>query len=173
MNHAADTATPTTALTALRKRATAWWGALAVRERRLLGVAAGVLGLMLVWWLAVQPAWRTVARAPAERALLDAQWHAMQGLAAEAEALRSAPPVNAEQAAAALRAATARLGDKGRLALQGDRAVLTLTGVGAQQLTAWLAEARSGARAQPLEAKLAHAAQGYSGMLVLAVGGAP
>jgi general secretion pathway protein M len=169
----ATLATHTAALGALRTRASAWWRSLAVREQRWLLVATAVLGLALLWWLAVQPAWRTVARAPAERALLDAQWQAMRALATEAEALRAAPPVNAEQAATALRAATARLGDKGRLALQGDRAVLTLTGVSAQPLTAWLAEARSGARAQPLEAKLAQAAQGYSGTLVLAVGGTP
>ena len=57
------------------------------------------------------------------------------------------------------------------LALQGDRAVLTLNGVGTGALRDWLAEARTGARARPLEANLARAAQGYSGTLVVAFEG--
>ncbi len=149
-----------------------WWRSLAARERRLLGLAAAVLGLYVLWALAVQPAWRTLVRAPAELDALESQLQTMQRLAAEAAQLRAAPPVDAGQAVAALQAATARLGDKGRLALQGERAVLTLTGAGTQQLRDWLAEARSGARARPLEANLARAAQGYSGTIVVAIGGA-
>ena len=41
-----------------------WWRARAERERRLLLVAAGIVVAGLVWALAVQPAWRTIARAP-------------------------------------------------------------------------------------------------------------
>ena len=149
----------------------AWWQGLAERERRLALLAAAVVVLGLVWLLAVQPAWRTITRAPAELDTLDAQLQTMQRLAAEAQQLRSAPPVAPDQAAAALRAATDRLGDKGKLALQGDRAVLTLSGAGTGALRDWLAEARAGARARPLEANLTRAAQGYSGTLVVAIGG--
>lgn len=149
----------------------AWWLGLAERERRLALLAAGAVVLGLVWLLAVQPAWRTITRAPAELDTLDAQLQTMQRLAAEVQQLRSAPPVMPDQAAAALRAATERLGDKGKLALQGDRAVLTLSGAGTGALRDWLAEARAGARARPLEATLTRAAQGYSGTLVLAIGG--
>jgi general secretion pathway protein M len=150
-----------------------WWRALAGRERRLLLAAAAVLGLYLVFALAWLPAWRTLGRAPAERDRLESQWQAMQRLAEEARQLRATPPVEPELAAAALKAATERLGEKGRLSLQGDRAVLTLNGVGASELRDWLAEARSGARARPLEAHLTRAAQGYSGTLVVVIGGGP
>jgi general secretion pathway protein M len=150
-----------------------WWRGLAVRERRLLLTAAAVLGLYLVWAVTWQPAWRTIVRAPAELDALEAQLQTMQGLADEARQLRTTPPVNPELAAAALKAATERLGEKARLSLQGDRAILTLTGVGTGELRDWLAEARSGARARPLEAKLARAAQGYSGTLVVVIGGGP
>lgn len=153
--------------------ARAWWQTLAARERRLLLGAAVVLGLYLTWALAVQPAWRTIDRAAAERDGLDAQWQTMQRLAGEAQQLRAAPPVSREQAVAALEAAAARLGMAGALTLQGDRAVLTLNGVGTGQLRDWLAEARSGARARPLEAKLTRVAAGYSGTLVVAIGGGP
>jgi general secretion pathway protein M len=53
--------------------------------------------------------------------------------------------------------------------LQGDRAVLTLKDVGTGALNDWLAEARSGARARPLEVTLSRVAQGYSGTLVVAL----
>ena len=149
----------------------AWWQGLAMRER--LGVALGgsVLVLYAVWALAVQPAWRTLNTAPVEIDALDAQLQTMQGLAGEAGVLRAAPPVNLEQAGAALKAATERLGDKGRLSLQGERAVLTFNAIGTQALSGWLAEARSGARARPIEATLTRAAQGYNGTLVLTIGG--
>ena len=148
-----------------------WWAALSARDRRLLGLAGTVLGLFITWSLAVQPAWRTLSIAPAQREALDSQWQAMQRLAVEAKDLRAAPPVSIEQSSAALRAATERLGEKGRLALQGERAVLTLQGVSTSQLRDWLAEARSGARARPVEARLTRAAQGYNGTVVVALGG--
>lgn len=149
-----------------------WWAALPARDRRLIALAATVLGLFITWTLAVQPAWRTLQTAPAQRESLDAQWQAMQQLAAEVKGLRAAPPVSIDQSSAALQAATERLGDKGRLALQGERAVLTVQGASTSQLRDWLAEARSGARARPLEARLTRAAQGYSGTVVVALGGA-
>lgn len=159
-------ASPMTALAP----AAAWWRGLAARERQLLSMAAALLALALLWWLAVAPAWRTLSRAPAELDLLDGQLQTMQRLAAEAQQLRATPPVNPEAAAAALKAATERLGDKGRLQLQGERAVLTLNGVATQPLRDWLAEARTGARARPVEAALARGPSGFSGTLVVALG---
>jgi general secretion pathway protein M len=148
-----------------------WWRGLSPRDRGMAALGATVLSLFIVWLVAVQPAWRTVASAPAELDALDVQLQSMQRLAVEANELRATPAVNAEQAAAALKAATDRLGEKGRLKLQGDRAVLTINGAGTAQLRDWLAEARSGARARPVEAKLARGTEGYSGTLVLAIGG--
>ena len=95
----------------------------------------------------------------------------MQSLAGEAAELRAAPSVNRDQANAALKAATERLGAAGKLVLQGDRAILTVNNAGTAALRDWLAEARSGARARPLEASLSRAASGYSGTVVMAVGG--
>lgn len=165
---AAAASSTAAARTALR----AWWLGLAVRERRAVIAAGVVLGVFLIWAVALQPAWRTLRAAPAEHDRLDAQQQSMQRLAAEAAALRATPPVAPAQAAAALQAATDRLGGRGRLTLQGDRAVLTLDGAGTGALRDWLAEARSGARARPVEANLTRGAQGgLSGTLVLALGG--
>jgi general secretion pathway protein M len=94
-------------------------------------------------------------------------------LAAERDAgLRAASPVPTEQASTALRAATAQLGSTAKLAIQGDRAVLTFTGIQGDALRGWLGEARSAARARPMEAQLVKAATGYSGSITVSLGGA-
>jgi general secretion pathway protein M len=147
------------------------WDALGARERLALGVAAGALALAAVWLPALQPALRTLREAPLERARLEAQWQTMQRQATEARELRSATPLAPGLAAQALQAATDRLGDAGRLSLQGERAVLTANGVDGPALMQWLGEARRGARAQPVEARLTRDGRGWSGTLVLAIGG--
>jgi general secretion pathway protein M len=114
-----------------------------------------------------------VRDAPARIDALDAQLQTMQRLAAEAKELRAAPAVSTTQSGAALKAASDRLGEQGRLVLQGERAVLTLNGASTEQLRGWLAEARSGARARPVEATLTRGPNGYSGTIVVAIGGAP
>ena len=149
------------------------WQALGARERRLLGFGMGVVLLFLIWWLALQPALRTLREAPAQLDSLDQQLQTMQRLAAEARELREATPINTEQALQALKSASERLGAQARLNVQGERAVLTLNGVDSGSLRQWLAEVRSGARARALEAQLNRGASGYSGTVVLAVGGAP
>lgn len=159
--------TPVTAQwSALRER----WRTLGTRDRRLALLALAVVGAFLVWSVAIQPAWRTLRDAPVQRDLLDLQLQEMRTLATEAQQLRNAPALSAEQSAAALRAASERLGAKARLSLQGDRAVLTLNGVSSAQLREWLTEARSGARARPVEAQLSRGAQGFNGSVVLTLG---
>lgn len=151
------------------------WRALGDRERRGLAIAAWVLGLFLLWALAIAPAWRSVSSAPAQLDKLDAQLQQMQRQAHESRELRAVPPLGAAQAGAALRAATEELGAAGRLQLSGDRATITLTNANGSQLRDWLGEARSAARARPLEANLTRGPQGYSGSIVVALptGGAP
>lgn len=158
------------AMPAWRAQAVRRWRALGARERRALLLAAGVLGLALLWLVALQPAWRAVSQAPQRLAVLDAQLQAMHALAAEARALRDVAALAEGQAVPALQAATARLGPRGRLLLQGERAVLTLEGASTAELQAWLAEARAGARARPVEAQLTRGEAGLSGTVVVALG---
>lgn len=147
-----------------------WWQGLARRERRLIGAAALVVGLALLWWVALAPAVRTLQQAPARIDAADTQLQVMQRLASEARELRGVTPVPADQAGNVLKAATARLGDKGRLSLQGDRAVLTVAGVSSIALRDWLAEARSGARARTIEANLSRGSTGLTGTVVVGMG---
>lgn len=161
------------AAAAWRQRAAAAWQGLAPRERQLVAAAAALVAVALLWTLAVQPAWRTLARAPAEIDRLDAELQAMQRLAAEAQALRDTPPVPPEQAQAALKAATERLGPKAQLTLSGERAVVRFDGVAPGALREWLSEARAGARARPVAVALQRAGEGFSGTLELAFDGVP
>ncbi len=155
-------------------RVRARWAALAPRERRLLTLAGSLLALFLLWTVAVAPAWRTLRSAPVQIDALDAQLQQMQAQAAEAGRLRGAPPVPLDQAQAALTAATERLASPtSKLSLQGERALLSLKGVSAAQLSSWLAEARAGARARVVEASLTQTGPGtYDGSLTLALGAA-
>ncbi len=147
------------------------WSARDARERRLLQAAAWVLGLFLLWTIALQPAWRTLRDAPARIDRLDSQLQMMQVLAADVRELRATPPLARAQASAALKAASDRLADKGRLSEQGERAVLTLSGASGEQLRNWLAEVRAGARARPIELNLTRSEQGLSGTVVIALPG--
>jgi general secretion pathway protein M len=156
-----------------RAGARSWWAGLARRERRLVLVAAAVLGGFLLWALALAPALRTLASAPAQLAAGEALAQQMQALASEAATLRAVAPVPMAQAQAALGTATSRLGEVAKLSLQGERAVVALKGINGDQLSAWLAEARAGARARVVEASLSQTTPGlYDGSLTLALGAA-
>ncbi len=156
----------------LRQQAGLFWRTRQPRERLLLAAAVAAMALFVVWSVLVQPAWSSVRAAPLQLDRLDRQLQQMQAEAGEVTALRAVPPVTSAQAATALKAATERLGDKGRLSMQGERATLTLSGVSPEALRAWLVEARSGARARPIEAQLQRAAHGYSGSIVVSLGSA-
>ena len=163
--------TATTRLTAALAPAQARWQALGARERRLLVWAGRLLAVALVWFVAVQPAWRTARAAPVRLDQLDSQLQQMQRLAGEARQLRGAPAVGAVQAQAAVKAACDALGGAARLQLGGDRATITFTNIGGPQLREWFDEVRTAARARPREASLTRGTQGYSGTVVLALPG--
>lgn len=156
----------------LRQQAARYWQGRAPRERQMIAVAAAALVVLLVWLVAIQPAMRTLQETPAELDRLDLQLQLMQLAALESDSLRTASPVPPAQAAEALRAATERLGGKGKLTMQGDRATLAFTGVQFAALRTWLGEARSAARARPVEAQLLKGAGGYSGSISLTLSGA-
>lgn len=140
------------------------------REKRLMLAAAGLIAAALLWG-ATAPAWRTVQAVPAQLRALETQLQSMKRLAAEAESLRAESPVPMEQGRVALQASAEQLGDKARVSLQGERAVLTLMGLPAEQLTAWLAEVRINARARVVETQLQRTPEGgYAGTVVLAFG---
>lgn len=147
------------------------YAALQPQEQRAVLALAWLIGLFLLWTVALAPAWKTVRGAPAEREKLDQSLMEMQAQAAEAQLLRAVPAVPAAQARQALQAAVERLGPTAQLQVAGDRAILNLKDIRGEQLSALLAEARSAARARAVEAHLQRAGDAYSGNLILTLPG--
>jgi general secretion pathway protein M len=143
------------------------------RERRAVTLALWVVGLGLLWWVVIAPAWTTLRQAPERHARLDAQLSQMRGMAASAQALRSqtnAQPPSRDTALRALDQATSALGANGQIAVQGERATLTLNNATPEALAQWLQQVRLNARLVPVEAKLNRPADGapvWSGSLVV------
>lgn len=147
-------------------------GRLSLRERRAVQLAAGVLGLGLLWWLALAPALTTLRDAPERHARLDAQLNHMRVMAATAGALRSdspAQPPGRDAVLRALESATAALGTTAQLSVLGDRATVNLRGTAPEALAQWLAQVRINARLLPLETQLTRdaATGGWSGTVLL------
>ncbi|MDH5537827.1 MAG: type II secretion system protein M [Rhizobacter sp.] len=160
------------AMAKLRLQAATAWAARTRRERQALVFVGAVLLSFIVWSVLVQPAWRSLRETPLQLDQLEAQMQQMQRLASESRELRAATAVSAAQAAVALKAATDRLGEAGKITLLGDRATLTLNGANAEALRGWLTEARSAARARPVEAQLVRGPKGYSGSMIVNFAGA-
>ena len=144
------------------------WARLAERERRLVLLAASVLGLALIWLLAVSPALRTLRQAEPQRAALAAQAEQLQRLRAEAQALQALPRLGHDEALRALEASVRqRLGSSAQLSVVGERAQLVLRQASAAALAQWLADARANARANTVEARLTRAGDQAPGAPVL------
>lgn len=136
----------------------AQWQAMAPREQNLVLGATAIVGLALVWWVAISPALQTLRTAPKRHAELDTQLQRMRGLQAEAQQLQAVPQSSTGDATGALRnGLTQRLGTAAQLNVAGDRATVTLKAAPADALAQWLALARSNARAVPIEARLTRA----------------
>ncbi|MEY2952178.1 MAG: hypothetical protein RLZZ401_265 [Pseudomonadota bacterium] len=131
------------------------WQALVPRERAGVQLAALLVALALLWWLLLAPAWQTLRTADLQRRALDLQVQQMRALQAQAQALKSAPPLTGSEAARALEAAVKqRLGASAQLNVVGERASVTLKGASPEALAQWLAQVRVNAHALPLESHL-------------------
>lgn len=157
------------------------WQRLAPREQSLVLAAAAVVGLALLWWVLLAPALHTLRSAGAQHQKLNTELQQMQALQAQAQQLQALPRANPADAARALQNSVAQsLGSGARLALAGDRATLSLKGVSASALSAWLAQARSNAHAITQEAQLTRSPAAttdgpvrWDGTLVLTLPSAP
>jgi general secretion pathway protein M len=154
-----------------RQQLQARWAALAPRERLLVGAAAGLVGLALLWWIALGPALTTLRTADEQHRVLDAELARMQRLQAQAKAMQSAPRQNPEEAMRQLEAAIRQqLGTSARYVIAGDRVTVTLANAQPAALAQWLSQVRANARAIPGEAKLTrNASGGWDGSVVLAL----
>jgi general secretion pathway protein M len=157
-------------LTGALQRGRAFWAALALRERVLLASAVAVVLLALLWWVGVAPALATLRTAESQHRTLDAELQNMRALAAEAASLQATPRIRAEDGRKALEVSVKdRFAGTAQISVAGDRATVTLKGAAPSALAEWLVQARSTARALPLEARLSlnAARTGWDGSIVL------
>jgi len=141
----------------LEARWQAWWPELDPREQRLVVIAAALIALALVWWVALAPALKTLSTAPAEHARLDAQLQQMMALQRQAKTLQSQPRANRDDALRALEASVREnLGPNAQLqtAGAGENATIALRAAPADALAQLITQARSNARAVPREVHL-------------------
>ena len=145
------------------------WAGLAPREQALVAAAAAVVGLALLWWIALGPAIATLRSTDAQHRALDAQLQQMRRLQAQARAMQSQPRQNHEEAMRQLEAAIKQhLGASARYTIAAERVSVTVTNAPAEGLARWLTQVRSNARALPGEARLTrNAAGGWDGTLLV------
>ena len=164
-------ATANTATTLLRQR----WNALDARERRGVALAAAVVLIALLWWLAIAPVLQTWRSAPAEHAKLDSEIARMQALQTEARQLQTSTTLSATQARQQLESSlTQQLGATAKLTVLGERVTVTLSNASAASTQRWLGQVRANAHAIPAELRVTrnNAAKGdtaptWSGTIVL------
>lgn len=146
---------------------------LPARQQKALRLAAWVVGLALLWWVALAPAVSTLRQARSQHAELDKALGQMQELAASAEIVRTqnATPVPPpEVARQALEQATSGLGAGAQLAQQGDSVTVTLREIPATALAQWMQQVRVNARVVPVQVQLQRSGNNasWTGQVVLA-----
>lgn len=141
-------------VTPVRKGWQAAWARRNPREQLLLGLGAWVMGLAVLWTLALAPALQTWQEAPARQALLDAQSQRMRELQMQAQSLQKPAAISRTDATQWLEKNLAELGPNARISLQGESASLSLQAAPAAALALWLSQARENAQALPTQAQL-------------------
>lgn len=145
------------------------WNQLAVRERRLVGVAVVLVGLAAVWWILLAPALAVLKAAPARLAKLDADLQTMQRLRTQVQGIQAQAPLPAGEARRQLESSVQQVfGPGASVQVVGDRATVTLRGVAAEAVPSWMAQVRANARTQTLEMRLNRSAPGrWDGSIVV------
>lgn len=143
------------------------WAALQPRERLGLLAAMWLMGLYLLWSVALAPALQTLASADAQRQRLDQQLQRMQALAAQASALKNDIKPAPKDWRKELKDSLSGLGQS-QLLESGGTVQVQLKACEAQALGRWLAELGPRWRLQVSQARLRADAQGlWQGQITL------
>lgn len=130
-------------MTASMRRLQSAWQALPAQRQRWVTVALGALALLLVWALAVQPAWRTLQQSRQQKAHLAAQLGEMQALATQARQLQAKPALDRSAASVQLQQAVkTHLGATAQVQSQPEQLQVTFKAAAPDKLAAFLSEIR-------------------------------
>jgi general secretion pathway protein M len=149
-------------LETLEARWQVWWPELEAREQRMIIVAASLVVLALLWWVALAPALRTLSSAPAEHAQIDVQLQRMTQLQTQAKALQAQPRASRDDAMRGLETSVRQnLGPNAQMQPggAGEGVTIALRAAQADALAQWFAQARTNARAVPREVHLTRSSQ--------------
>ena len=148
------------------------WQKLAPRERLMIQAAFAVIGFTLIWWVGISPAVRTLEQTPKKLSSLDEQLQVMQKTAMQVGQWRGTPAIDLRQAHDVLQSSVQRLGSKAEISFNADQATLNIKSMSGESLWQWLQEARSGARARPVQMQLSRNGKDFTGTVVLSLSGA-
>jgi general secretion pathway protein M len=136
-----------------------WWAGLGAREQRLVGIAGLIVGIAVLWWVAIAPALTTLRTTGQQHAAVDSQLQSMRVLANQARDLRANRALSYEESLRNLESSVKQtLGSGATLAVTDNRANVTLRAVNADALALWLNQARINARVVPSEMRLTRTA---------------
>lgn len=135
------------------------WQALQARERRMVLLAASVVGLALLWWLAVAPALSSLRQFQARAPELERQVQQMQVWRQQAQVLQGqASSITPAAALRGVQSHTPRLlGASSQVQVVGDRATVRFQQVTPDALAQWLQQMRESAHALPVQVEIQQA----------------
>ncbi len=151
----------------LRDAWQARWSQASAREQTLLRMAASVLLLAAVWFIALRPAWVGLQAARIQAPLVRAQYEQVLQLQAQAQALRAQAPGAPVDAKAVLQNGLSSLEKNARIVVLDQRATINFKDARPEALARYLEQARLMAHTSTLEMHLNQAAGLWSGSLVL------
>lgn len=147
----------------LAKPTLAQWQQLAPRERWMLLGMAGAVGGLLLWFLLLAPAVKTLRTGSQQLLTLEQQLTQVRSQAKQIQALAAADTLDFDAAYRALSRSTADLLPEAQLRLQDGEVTVQLQAVNAHHLAAWLQAVRHNAKAVPQSAQLQVVSGGASG----------
>ncbi|MFN0040911.1 MAG: type II secretion system protein GspM [Burkholderiales bacterium] len=143
------------------ERLKVWWRGLGRRERLLVAIALTVVGTVLFYAIAVEPAWRTRSRLARELPKLQEDVARMEALREEARALgnQGAGRDAGESLRVGAERSLQRAGIAGTVRDEGDRGItVKSSGLQAQAWFAWLDQFSRESRTQVMRARVVRAA---------------
>lgn len=144
-----------------QSRLGAAWRAMQPRERVMVALAVGVVALAALWWLGLQPAWKTYKSYPTQRAALERQVQQMQDMRQQALQLQGLMAGAANQggnsaagAASVQSSAQTMLGPGTQANVQGDSVTVRFQNVAPGALAQWLRQTREHTRGQAVQLQM-------------------
>jgi general secretion pathway protein M len=136
-----------------------WWQELATRERRLVSLAALLVGLALLWWIVLAPAIASLRNASSQLPKLETALRQMHTLKVQAQSMAAQPRLPPQEVRRLLETSMGQmLGSAAQMQFTADRATVVLKNVPPDALAQWLVQIRANARMVPIEVRLTRTA---------------